>query len=100
MQREATPEASGKGALNQRVDFELGRPGGRLWEAPSLAREGFGAPYTKGDLLASGLPGIPGSPQLPVALGALLPARELWAQNAGFVAFGLLNGAGLTQFRV
>ena len=51
-------------------------------------------------LLASALPGLPRSPQLPVGLGALSPAGGLGsraASPAGFGAFALLDGPGLTQ---
>ena len=48
-------------------------------------------------LFASGLSGIPRSPQLPAGLEL---CRHRAASPAGFGVFALLDGPGLTQFRV
>ena len=53
-------------------------------------------------LLASSLPGVPRSPQLPAGLELCRPPEGFGlraASPAGFGAFALLDGPGLTQFR-
>ena len=60
----------------------------------------FGVPYSKGVLLASGLLGLPRSPQLPVGLGALSPAGRLWAPELLRLPASARSPSGLTQIRV